>query len=516
TDVCTDSTLTTYECNGAGTCKPKAVQCYPFTCDTTNNVCRVACSLDAHCVEGSSCENGGCVGQLENGAACTRGPQCQTGFCANIGEGTLASDDTGEGGAGAGGASGEPGSDSPGVCCDEACQGTCSGCKASIKGFGSDGICEFVKNNTDPANDCEPASGDACGLDGQCNGGGACRLAPSGTSCGATSCQGNSLIGQSCNGQGDCIDNQGGVDCGGFKCRDIEGMFGCNSCAEDNHCSDGYYCQDGACSRKLANGKACELSGVCDSGYCVDGVCCDASCNGQCEACNSPGSEGVCGPVQGEPRGNRAKCDHAGEECGGACDGVNAASCKYAATGTTCGETNCNNGLANSSACNGQGECRANSEVECSPYVCGDDDTCLTRCEIDADCSQGYACDETAQRCLPAVTAAECSEDRQASVGQNGISTPCKPFLCVPASGTCAVSCAATTDCAPEFVCEASTKTCLPAPPDTGAGEEENCACRAPGASSRSTNHYLALMALGAALTGLRRRRRERRQLSAE
>ena len=39
--------------------------------------------------------------------------------------------------------------------------------------------------------------------------------------------------------------------------------------------------------------------------------------------------------------------------------------------------------------------------------MCGDDDTCLTRCEIDADCSQGYACDETAQRCLPAVTAAE-------------------------------------------------------------------------------------------------------------
>mgnify|MGYP006173113275 CR=1 FL=1 len=42
----------------------------------------------------------------------------------------------------------------------------------------------------------------------------------------------------------------GGVDCGGFKCRDIDGIFSCNTCAEDNHCSDGYYCQDGACSRK--------------------------------------------------------------------------------------------------------------------------------------------------------------------------------------------------------------------------------------------------------------------------
>jgi MYXO-CTERM domain-containing protein len=462
-------------------------------------------------VEGSSCEAGTCVGQLPNGSACSRGPQCQTGFCANIGEGVLEGEVDGAGGEGAGGAASDPGTDSPGVCCDEACQGTCSGCKASIKGFGSDGICEFVKNNTDPANDCEPAADDKCGLDGQCNGSGACRLAPSGTACGQTSCQGNSVLGQSCNGQGDCINNQGGVDCAPYICKDVAGAFQCTQpCADDNDCRDGYFCEEATCKKKLPKGQVCETSGVCDSGYCVDGVCCDASCNGQCEACNSPGSEGVCSAVQGAPVGNRAQCDHAGEECGGACDGVNVSACKYAATGTSCGETTCNNGLASSSECNGQGECRANTDVECSPYVCGEDDACLTRCEIDADCSQGYACDETTQRCLPSVTAAECSTDRQSSVGSNGITTPCKPFLCVPASGTCAVSCAASTDCAPEFVCEPSTKTCLPAPPDAGTGEEEGCACRAAGAPSRSSNHYLALVALGAALTGLRRRRQRR------
>jgi MYXO-CTERM domain-containing protein len=48
----------------------------------------------------------------------------------------------------------------------------------------------------------------------------------------------------------------------------------------------------------------------------------------------------------------------------------------------------------------------------------------------------------------------------------------------------------------------------LPAPPVDGSGEEEGCACRAAGAPTRSSNHYLALVALGLALTGLRRRRR--------
>jgi MYXO-CTERM domain-containing protein len=263
------------------------------------------------------------------------------------------------------------------------------------------------------------------------------------------------------------------------------------------------------CKKKLANGASCESSGICSSGFCVDGVCCDTSCNGQCAACDNAGSEGICSAVKGDPHGNRTRCDHAGEECGGSCDGVNAAACKYVANGTECGQTTCDNGLAKSSECNGQGECRANKDAPCSPFVCATDDTCLTLCEQDADCSQGFACDETTQRCLPSAVAAVCSDDRLTSVGQNG-STPCKPFLCVPASGTCAVSCAFTTDCAPEFVCEPSTKTCLPTPPDTGAEEEESCACRAVGAHP-SRHGYLALVAFGLALGGLRRRQRSRK-----
>jgi MYXO-CTERM domain-containing protein len=266
-----------------------------------------------------------------------------------------------------------------------------------------------------------------------------------------------------------------------------------------------------ACKKKLANGKECATSGICNSGFCVDGLCCDVSCNGQCEACDSPGSEGLCSPVTGEPHGMRVKCEHAGEECGGLCDGVNSASCKYAPTGDACGTPTCNNDLATSSTCNGQGECKASKDTECTPYTCGTDDTCLSRCEQDADCSQGYACDATTQRCLPSASAATCSDDRLTSQGRNG-DTPCKPFLCVPASGTCAVSCAFTTDCSPDFVCEPSTKTCLPAPASSGS-DDSSCACRAAGAAP--TRHgLLGLAALGVALTGLRRRKRSRKPAS--
>jgi len=513
-DSCTGSTLSKDECNGAGACKTSTTGCYPFKCNTANNVCRLACTVATQaqdCVEGSFCSNGTCVGQLPRGSACTDDGQCKSTHCANQNEGLLEGEDpdAGAGGAnGAGGAASDPGADSPGVCCDTECDGTCFGCKASIKGYGSDGVCEAVKNNTDPANDCTADPSNPCGLDGQCSGGGACRNTPSGRSCGVTTCNGNSVVGESCNGSGDCIPKEGGTDCAPYICRDVAGAFQCtNPCAEDADCKDGYFCQDATCSKKLANGKACEINGVCNSGYCVDGLCCDASCNGQCEACAAPGSEGTCTPVQGEPQGLRAKCDFAGEECGGRCDGVNAAACKYTANGEACGATSCENGLATSAACNGQGACKQNPEEECSPYTCDETDkTCLTRCEVDEDCSQGYACDETAQRCLPSATAAVCSEDRLTSVGQNG-NTPCKPFLCVPGSGSCAVSCAFTSDCSPDFVCEASTKTCLPAPPDTTPADEA-CACRAVGGRPNQNGLFaLSLVVLG--LVGLRRRQRK-------
>jgi MYXO-CTERM domain-containing protein len=505
---CSGVQLTTKTCDGAGNQQVLQLPCYPYKCDSGGNGCRVACTVATQlqdCDGDSFCSNGACIGQKPNGSACNEDTECSSKHCANKGVGPLEGDVIA--GDGAGGAPEEP-VDYPGVCCDEACGESCEACKKSLRAQGTDGTCGPVKDHEDPRGDCVYDPATPCGDSGSCDGAGHCRKVSFGTACGVTSCVGNSVKGQTCDGTGDCVDSGSPAACAPYVCRDVNGAEQCtNPCAGDDDCQDGYYCTEQSCKKKLPNGASCDSSGICGSGFCVDGVCCDTSCNGQCAACDNAGSEGICSAVKGEPHGNRTKCDHAGEECGGSCDGVNASACKYVANGTACGATTCDNGIAKSAECNGQGECRSNKNVECSPYVCGPDDLCLELCEQDADCSQGYACDETARRCLPSTVAAVCSEDRQTSIGQNG-QTPCKPFLCVPASGTCAVSCAFTTDCAPDFVCEAATKTCLPTPPESEV-EEESCACRAVGASS-SRHGYLTLAALGLALGGLRRRRRQR------
>lgn len=505
--TCNIITLTSTTCDGAGNPDPLETPCYPYKCNAAGTACRVACTKGTaaqDCDDSSFCgDTGTCVGQKPNGSECRDNAECKSAHCANLGKEPRV--DTGAGGDGAGGASGDSDtSDAPGVCCNTDCDNPCEACKKSIKGEGADGVCGPVQDHTDPAGDCPVDPVNPCGHNGQCDGDRHCRNVPGGTACGMTTCVGNSVQGQRCDGFGACINNDGTTACDPYVCRDVAGAQQCtNPCADDNDCQDGYYCVEMACKKKLAAGKQCDSSGICASGFCVDGVCCDVSCKGQCEACDVPGSEGVCSPVAGEPHGTRVKCDHAGEECGGQCDGVNSASCKYSAVGTTCGTTTCDNGLSKSSACNGQGDCRPNKDAECSPYACGPDDTCLARCEQDADCSDGYTCNESNGRCLPAN--ASCSEDRQSSEG-NGQSTPCKPFLCVPATGTCAVSCAFSTDCAPDFVCEPSSKTCLPAPADAGGDDSGSCACRAAGATPNRTGYY-ALAALGLALTGLRRRR---------
>lgn len=506
-NTCSGITLSTYTCDGAGNLDQIESPCYPFKCNLGGTACRVACSSNDDCDDSSFCQDGKCIGQLPQGTACTDGTQCKSGFCADQHVGALEGDPTPE--PGEGGASSTDPIDYPGVCCDTACGSQCEGCKKSTKGQGADGTCGKVADHTDLKNDCDSDPTKPCGFTGACDGEGKCRNVPEGTSCGVSTCIGNSARGQICDGDGACK-NDSAIACSPYLCRDVNGTQQCtNPCVADDDCQDGFYCSDQECTKKLGNGATCDSAGICASGFCIDGVCCDTSCNGQCAACDNAGSEGICSAVKGEPHGNRTKCDHAGEECGGSCDGVNAAACKYVANGTVCGETTCDNGTAKSSECNGQGECRGNKDQPCSPFVCGTDDTCLTLCEQDADCSQGFTCDETTQRCLPAAVAAECSEDRLSSVGQNGISTPCKPFLCVPASGTCAVSCAFTTDCAPDFVCEASTKTCLPTPPPSDI-EEESCACRTVG--STPTRHgYLALALFGLALGGLRRRVRSRK-----
>ncbi len=510
--TCTDGTVTAYHCagNSANCVGQQQANCTPFTClDATQ--CRTACTTDTDCVAGTFCESGACSGVLADGQPCTDDVQCANKHCANIGVGTLSSDngsggaggDSGLGAGGDGGANG--GSDIRGVCCDTACSGTCEACKRSLRNDrGIDGTCENVPSGTDPLASCPEDLNNKCGDDGLCDATGNCRQRPAGTACGSTSCVGNSVQGQICNGGGTCINASGSTPCDPYLCSDVNGSEQCtNPCASDTDCQSGFYCDVATCVEKLALGKACSSNIVCASGFCVDGLCCDTSCRGQCEACNLPGDEGICSAVEGSPVGDRPACDGtAGDDCAGTCDGITADKCSYPVT--ECGSPSCENGKAKSSTCDGNGACQANEDEDCGAYSCAGSE-CRIDCELDEHCASGYACDSTTGNCTPAAVAASCSVDRAESVGRNG-NTACRPYLCDIASGACAVFCATTTDCSAGFVCEPTTKACITAPPQSSI-DEGGCGCRtAGGGTQRSSLGGLAGLAF--VLAGMRRLRR--------
>ncbi|HVJ18941.1 MAG TPA: hypothetical protein VM686_26150, partial [Polyangiaceae bacterium] len=502
--VCDNGSVTVQKCTGIDTtCATLPVgtgNCGGFACAANGVDCRTSCTDNTDCAGTSFCgSDNQCKGTLTPGSSCFDDSECASGFCADVGIGDLESGAV---------PSGDP---IPGVCCDQDCTGECTACKASLKQKGQDGKCETVTPNTDERDDCPQDTSNVCGLNGLC-GNGSCALTPNGASCGESSCVGNSVQGQICNGNGTCIDSPGTTACEPYVCSEASGEGACtNPCQNDDECQNGYYCSSGTCLKKLANGASCDDNNLCGSGFCVDGLCCDTSCRGQCQACNLPNNEGICTAVEGAPVGDRPACDFAGEECGGVCDGVSPDACTYPVNGSSCGAATCDDGVASSSSCNGRGECLVNDDEDCAPYACGDDDECLTKCEIDDDCSQGYACDDLTGNCTPAAVATMCSEDRLQSVGRNA-QTACRPYLCDLASGACAIACAATNDCQEGFVCEPTTKACITAPPESSI-DEGSCSCRTVGTGNNRTG--LGALALAFMLAGIRlsnRRVRSRRK----
>ena len=56
----------------------------------------------------------------------------------------------------------------------------------------------------------------------------------------------------------------------------------------------GQFCMGGICVALLGIGQPCSSTAQCLTGFCADGVCCDRACDGQCEACDSVTSPGLC------------------------------------------------------------------------------------------------------------------------------------------------------------------------------------------------------------------------------
>ena len=465
-------TLTEFECNGAGGCLPIASSCGPYAClDAT--ACRTSCTATSHCQAGAYCSGGACIPQKPVGDACAAADECTSGACVD------------------------------GVCCESTCAGTCQACSALAKGYGADGVCDFVKAATDPRDDCPDDGALGCGLDGLCNGMGACRLYPAGTACGDTSCSGNAVRGEVCNGLGDCITESAGIDCAPHRCLGDECA---NPCTGDPDCIDTAFCDSGVCTDRLSNGQPCTTSNECDSGFCVDGVCCDSPCTGQCEACGESGTVGLCTPTSGEPRAPRAPCAGAGGECGGSCDGATRAVCQYPASGTSCGSRSCADGVAIASECNGQGDC-VEGESTCEPYVCGAD-ACLDRCDDNEDCARAFKCDTEMARCIPA--SGRCVDGDTAVEDSSGNVASCAPYLC--AGGSCRTACSSTLDCASGSVCDQSgaTGACVPSDVKGDAEDDGGCGCAVPGHRGGPGSLLLGVVTLVAALRRSRSRQRLR------
>jgi hypothetical protein len=195
-----------------------------------------------------------------NGVACIARSDCQSGFCVD------------------------------GVCCDSACQDACTTCTE----VGRQGVCSAA--GTDPRDDGPDLGASTCGLDGTCDGRGACRLYQPSIPCSASSCNGNRvMVGGLCDGAGSCV--PGGIEsCSPFLCQN----GACHtSCVTDLDCATPAHCLNGLCGAKF-NGASCASNSECATGFCTEGVCCNSACQAFCYSCALSSSPGTCSP---EPRG---------------------------------------------------------------------------------------------------------------------------------------------------------------------------------------------------------------------
>ena len=97
------------------------------------------------------------------------------------------------------------------------------------------------------------------------------------------------------------------------------------------------------------------------------------------------------------------------------------------------------------------------------------------------------------------VGPAYCSAPGAKCPSDDAVAFDCSPYICEPAFGACRATCAASTDCANGFVCDVSSKTCVPTP----APPEEDSGC----ATGRGTSSHVAAFGLLLALVGVARRR---------
>ena len=168
-----------------------------------------------------------------------------------------------------------------GVCCDTDCTGKCMSCRMTNTNM-AEGKCAFVKAGAAHGSDCAASSAMTCGLDGMCDGSGACRRYSSGTICGQQSCPtGTSsyTAASTCNGTGTCVAGSA-ASCINYLCSAAAGTCRTN-CGTTADCVPTAYCFGTTCTPKKAAGQICAKAEECTSGSC-GGRCCASAAECMC------------------------------------------------------------------------------------------------------------------------------------------------------------------------------------------------------------------------------------------
>jgi hypothetical protein len=349
------------------------------------------------------------------GATCRSGADCTLGFCVD------------------------------GICCNEACTGSCSACNLPMLG----GMCSPVPAGQSPASGhtaCPTTAASTCQQDGKCDGKGGCELWANATSCGDGTCDPTSntaVVGSSCDGLSGCQPAPS-VTCAPFKCN--PGQTACaTACAADTDCVNAP-CVNGSCG-VVVNGSPCTTGTQCASGNCIDGYCC-GTCTGACQACDVAGHQGTCETVSsGQPHGSRPACNGTAS-CQGACDGTNTV-CEYSSS-TTCTSQSCTGGTVSlASTCNGSGVCGAQAKSSCNGFACNGA-ACLTSCSGDGQCAAA----------TPYCGAGKCQATAPLGHACSGSTTCANGTFCV--GGVCCgtATCNAPDACHTAGTCTAGTGAC--------------------------------------------------------
>ncbi len=322
----------------------------------------------------NACGGGVCLKSLAR--PCGAPAECASGFCAD------------------------------GVCCGTACGGLCRSCNAA----GSAGACTLAPAGTDPKAQCPDEGAASCGLNGQCDGAGACRLYAAATQCAAAVCV-DALTAQparTCDGAGTCV-VPATVACQPLVCS----VGAClQTCGAPGTCAPGYECAGGFCLK--VQGGTCSAPAECASSFCADGFCCESACSGTCERCDQSGREGFCDATPGGTDLDDECATEPVASCGltGSCSGARA--CALYPAGTTCLAAVCSGNTSNlPDTCNGGGTCVDGGTSDCAPYLCAASGLCTATCVSSAECTTGFYCSAQGQCVAKLAQGLACGADEQ-------------------------------------------------------------------------------------------------------